>query len=215
MVPVEFAEAGRRLRNAERGHRPSTLRIETVDGRDWLQLMLSGVSRKLQADNEMRTTLDAITDAIRRQSERPGSQIRQFLDFLEDEAMARVQYAGVHAHHGSCGRSEPALRLQELCASGCVRRSKHSPAVTRALPLDVSSVYGVMNNTDLADQLRKAMFSTTCLPVWCEGSVQLFERRIDPEQNQPTVREVSYRFRVNGTKPETRPFGLRVAAQSP
>jgi hypothetical protein len=70
------------------------------------------------------------------------------------------------------------------------------------LALNVSSVYGVANDTDLTEPLRKAGFYG-CLSVWCEGSVQLFERRIPPEQNQPTVREVSYRFRVNGLNPQT------------
>lgn len=202
MVPVEFAEVGRPLPERERDIGRVLSGIETVDGRDWLQLMLAGVARKLQADNEDPDDIEAIADAIRRQSERPGSQIRQFLDFLEDEAMARV-------------RMQVCMRIMEAVAAQSprtgfksyvqrVREAFEAFAGSEGEPLllDVSSVYGVMNNTDLADQLRKAMFYF-CLPVWCEGSVQLFERRIDPEQNQPTVREVSYRFRVNGIKPET------------
>lgn len=202
MVPVGFADAGRPLLERERDIGRVLSGIETVDGRDWLQLMVSGVARKLQADNEDPDDIEAITDAIRRQSERPGSQIRQFLDFLEDEAMARVRMQvcmrimeAVAAQSPRAGFKSYVQRVREAYEAFAGRDGE-------PLPLDVSSVYGVMNNTDLADQLRKAMFYY-CLPVWCEGSVQLFERRIDPEQNQPTVREVSYRFRVNGIKPET------------
>lgn len=202
MVPVEFAEAGRPVAEREKDIGRVLSGIETVDGRDWLQLMLSGVARQLQNDNEDPDDIEAITDAIRRQSERPGSQIRQFLDFLEDEAMARVRMQvcmrimeAVAAQSPKDGFKSYVHRVREAFEAFAGRDGE-------PLPLDVSSVYGVANNTDLAEQLRKAMFYY-CLPVWCEGSVQLFERRIDPEQNQPTVREVSYRFRVNGMKPET------------
>jgi hypothetical protein len=202
MVPVQFAEPGRPLADREKDIGRVLSGIETVDGRDWLQLMLTGVARKLQADNEDADDIEAIVDAIRRQSERPGSQVRQFLDFLEDEAMARVRMQvcmrimeAVAAQSPKAGFKSYVQRVREAFEAFAGREGE-------ALPLDVNSVYGVMNNTDLAEQLRKAMFYY-CLPVWCEGSVQLFERRIDPEQNQPTVREVSYRFRVNGIKPET------------
>jgi len=43
----------------------------------------------------------------------------------------------------------------------------------------------------------------TCLPVWAEGSAQLFETRAEPVSGVATVREVSYRFRVNGNNPLT------------
>jgi hypothetical protein len=202
MVPVEFAEAGRPVLERERDIGRVLSGIETVDGRDWLQLMLSGVSRQLQNDSEDPDDIEAITDSIRRQSERAGSQIRQFLDFLEDEVMARVRMQvcmrimeAVAAQSPKEGFKSYVHRVREAFEAFAGREGE-------ALPLDVSSVYGVMNNTDLAEQLRKAMFYY-CLPVWCEGSVQLFERRLDPEQNKPTVREVSYRFRVNGMKPET------------
>jgi hypothetical protein len=202
MVPVEFAEAGRPLTEREKDIGRVLSGIENVDGRDWLQLMLSGVARQLQNDNEDPDDIEAITDAIRKQSERPGSQIRQFLDFLEDEAMARVRLQvcmrimeAVAAQSPKNGFKSYVHRVREAFEAFAGREGE-------SLQLDVSSVYGVANTTDLAEQLRKAMFYF-CLPVWCEGSVQLFERRIDPEQNQPTVREVSYRFRVNGMKPET------------
>lgn len=202
MVPVQFSEADRPRAEREEDIGRVLSGIESVDGRDWLQLLLSGVARKLQTDNEDPDDIEAITDAIRKQSERPGSQVRQFLDFLEDEAMARVRMQvcmrimdAVAAQSPKAGFKSYVQRVREAFEAFAGRDGE-------ALPLDVSSVYGVMNNTDLAEQLRKAMFYY-CLPVWCEGSVQLFERRIDPEQNRPTVREVSYRFRVNGIQPET------------
>lgn len=202
MAPVEFAETSRP--SAEREHDIGRVLsgIETVDGRDWLELMLAGVERKLRADNEDPEDIGFITDAIRRQSEQPGSQILRFLEFLEDEAMARVRLQvclrimeAVAAQSDKAGFKSYVQRVREAFESFAGQDGE-------PLALNVSSVYGVANDTDLTEPLRKAGFYG-CLPVWCEGSVQLFERRIAPEQSQPTVREVSYRFRVNGLNPQT------------
>jgi hypothetical protein len=75
MVPVEFAETSRPSAERERDIGRVLSGIETVDGRDWLELMLAGVERKLRADNEDPEDIGFITDAIRRQSEQPDSQI--------------------------------------------------------------------------------------------------------------------------------------------
>jgi hypothetical protein len=202
MVPIQFTEADRPAPERERDIGRLLSGIETVDGRDWLELLLSGIERKLQHDQEDQDDIDEVVTALRNQSQRPGSQIRRFLEFLEDEAMARV-------------RLQVCMRLMSVVATqsnregfkSYVRRAREcfdafAGAEGETLELDVGAVYGVANNIDLAQQLRKAMFYG-CLSVWAEGSVQLFERRIDPAQKQPTLREVSYRFRVNGTNPET------------
>lgn len=202
MVPVQFADANRPTAERERDIGRVLSGIETVDGRDWLQLILSGVERKLQNDNEDQDDIDEIATAIRNQSTRAGSQIRRFLDFLEDEAMARVRLqvcmrlmSAVAAQSNKDGLKSYVRRVRECFDA-------FAGAEGESLALDVGAVYGVANNTELAEQLRKAMFYN-CLSVWAEGSVQLFERRIDPAQNQPTLREVSYRFRVNGNNPGT------------
>ncbi|MBL0391226.1 hypothetical protein JJ685_08755 [Ramlibacter monticola] len=202
MVPVEFAETGRPLAKREDDIGRVLSGIESVDGRDWLQVMLTGVTNQLQSDHEDPDDIEAITGAIRRQSEHPGTQIRQFLDFLEDEAMARVRMQVCMRIMDAVAAQSPRAGFKSYVRS--VRDAFEAFAGHEGdpLPLEVGRVYGVANDTDLAEQLRKALFYQ-CLPVWCEGSVQLFERRIDPQQNQPTVREVSYRFRVNGIKPET------------
>ncbi|MFT4100214.1 MAG: hypothetical protein QM674_04075 [Burkholderiaceae bacterium] len=136
MVPVEFAEASRPVVERQRDIGRVLSGIETVDGRDWLELMLSGVARQLRNDNEDADDIEAITDAIRRQSERPGSQIRQFLDFLEDEAMARV-------------RMQVCMRIMEAVAAQSPRdgfKRIHRSLVSRA---------GVMQ--DIADEMVRLL----------------------------------------------------------
>ncbi len=202
MVPVQFAEPGRAATEREKDIGRVLSGIEKVDGRDWLELLLSGIERKLMNDDEDPDDIEEILTAIRSQSERAGSQVRRFLEFLEDEAMARVRLQvcmrlmnAVAAQSNKAGFKSYVRRVQESFEA-------FAGAEGDALTLEVSKVYGVSNNSDMSMELRKAMFYG-CLPVWSEGSVQLFERRNAPAQNQPTLREVSYRFRVNGNNPAT------------
>lgn len=108
--------------------------------------------------------------------------------------------------------SEPSLQVIEHMAAEFrvkeyVRRVKQcyelfgSPK-GEALLLDAATAFGQANNSDFAEHLRKALFYT-CLSVWPQWSVQLFETRTEPTQGFATVREVSYRFRVNGNNPAT------------
>lgn len=204
LVPIEFAQTDRPA--AERQHDIARLLsgIETVDGRDWLELILAGVEHKLRAeetDLEDLEDIDFILDAIRRQKERPDSQMLRFLEFLEDEAMARVRLQvclhimeAIAARSNKAGFQSYVRRVREAFEAFASQDGE-------PLMLDVSAVYGVANITDFGEFLRQATFYG-CLPVWCTGSVQLFEQRLDPGQQQPTVREVSYHFRVNGLNPQ-------------
>lgn len=202
MVPVQFAEPGRPAYEREKDIGRVLSGIEKVDGRNWLELLLSGIQRKLTNDGEDAEDIDEILTAIRTQSERPGSQVKRFLEFLEDEAMARVRLQ-------VCMQLMSAVAAQSTKAGfkSYVRRVRDcfeafAGAQGDSVTLDVSQAFGVSSNVDLATELRKAMFYG-CLPVWSEGSVQLFERRTAPEHNLPMLREVSYRFRVNGNNPTT------------
>ena len=202
MVPVQFADPARPACEREKDIGRVLSSIEKVDGRDWLELLLSGIRTRLTNLDEDAEDIDDIITAIRSQSERLGSQVRRFLEFLEDEAMARVRLqvcmqlmSAVAAQSNKAGFKSYVRRVKECFEA-------FADAAGDSLTLDVSKIFGVASNAELAVELRKAMFYG-CLPVWSEGSVQLFERRNAPEHNQPTLREVSYRFRVNGNNPTT------------
>ena len=202
MVPVEFVDSVRPAAEREKDIGRVLSGIETIDGRDWLELILSGIDRKLRNDGEDSEDIEEILVAIRLQSAQPGTQVRRFLEFLEDEALARVRLhvtmrlmEAVAAQSKKPGFKSYVARVRECFDS-------FSGMEGDPLTLEVGTVYGVANNVELSEQFRKAMFYG-CLPVWGEWAVQLFERRIVPAQNMPTVREVSYRFRVNGNNPAT------------
>jgi hypothetical protein len=202
MVPIQFAAPGRKAEERTKDVARVLSAIETIDGRDWLEVLLNGISKKLRKDGQDEDYIEEVVAAIQAQRTRPGSQVRQLLDFLDDEALSRV-------------RLQVTMRLMEAVAAqssrsglqSYVRRvrecfDKFAGIKAESLPLDVSSSYGMNNNSDFGDHLRKALFYT-CLPAWAEWSVQLFETRTEPTRGFATVREVSYRFRVNGQNPQT------------
>ncbi len=202
MVPIQFAASGRKVDERTKDVARVLSAIETIDGRDWLEVLLNGISKKLRKDGQEEEFIEEVVAAIHSQRARPGSQVRQLLDFLDDEALSRV-------------RLQVTLRLMEAVAAqssrpgmrSYVRRvrecfDKFAGINAESLPLDVSSFYGLGNNSEFGDHLRKALFYT-CLPAWAEWSVQLFETRTEPTRGFATVREVSYRFRVNGQNPQT------------
>ena len=202
IVPVQFAPPGRKPAEREGDIGRVLSAMETIDGRDWLEVILAGISRKLHNDGVDQDEVEAILSTIRKQRNQPRSQIGEMLDFLEDEALSRVRLqVGMRLMEAIAAHSnKPGLKTYVKRVLDCFET--FAGAEGESLLLDVSSTYGVQNNVDLADELRKALFYN-CLSVWAEWSVQLFERRTDPERKLPTVREVSYRFRINGKNPQS------------
>lgn len=201
MVPVQFASESRRAEERSRDVARVFTAIETVNGADCLDAFLDNVAVRLRRGQMDEDTIDAIVKNLREQRKLEGSQISRFFNFLDDEALARV-------------RLQVSMRLMEaIAAHASPLFDKYVQRVTRcyeqfgspegtALLLDVTSVYGQAGRVDLAEQLRKATFYN-CLSVWPEWATQLFETRAKSDTGFRTIREVSYRFRVNGRSPQT------------
>jgi hypothetical protein len=202
LVPVGFAPPNRKAAEREKDVARLLSAVETVEGRDWLDRLIEGIKHRLKKDDFEDDEIAPILESIRAQRGLPGSQMGRFLDFLDDDALARVRLqvtfklmASISAYANAPGFQAYVERVHQCFAS-------YASASGQALMLDVSTLFGQRNNGDLADLLRKATFYQ-CLPVWAEWSVQLFEARRDPGHGFATQREVSYRFRINGTNPDT------------
>ena len=154
--------------------------------------------------------------SYRQQIALSDSQITRFFDFLEDEALVRIRLhvtyrlmdAIAEAAAGRLGTRD-ARDMRTLIAY--VRRAR---ALFLALGsgesgdvyLNLASEYGDQADFALSDEAALVGFSG-CLPVWPESVAQIFEhqrRASDQPALLNTVREVSYRFRVNGINPEDR-----------
>src|SRR5574338_1307969 len=209
VVPVGFAAPDRKAVDREKDVARVFSAIEVIDGRDWLERLLDGIRNQLIHEEFDEEDIEPILMTVRGQRDQPGSQIRRFLDFLDDEALARVRLQVTFKLMQAVATQRNPKKDSQAVKNGLqayVERAlecfeRFGSASGKALPLDVSETYGQRSYTDLADHLRRAMFYG-CLPVWAEWSVQLFEARMDPERGFGTKREVSYRFRVNGNNPE-------------
>lgn len=201
MVPVSFVPPDRQADERQKDLARVFTAIETVDGSDWLDTLLKGIGARLRKERIDPDEVEDIVGTIRTQKDRPGSQIRRFLDFLDDEALSRV-------------RLQVTMRLMEAIASQSVKAGfceyvarvvgcyqAFASGVGTALPLDVSAVFGQHNNSQFGEHVDK-VGTYKALPVWPEWSAQLFENRTEPLRGFKTVREVSYRFRVNGVNPQ-------------
>lgn len=201
MVPVAFASNDRRADERSKDIGRVLTAIETVDGKDSLEALLKGIANQMRKDgldNEVEDTLAA----IRARRNMPSSLTREFVDFLEDEALARVRLQVTMRLMSAIASQSDNEALKQYVARVLHCFELFGGAEGDSLLLDVSSLYGQANNSDFAEHLRKALFYS-CLSVWAQWSVQLFETRTEPSQGFATVREVSYRFRVNGNNPMT------------
>jgi hypothetical protein len=72
------------------------------------------------------------------------------------------------------------------------------------LPLNLSSVYGKDADFDLSEHTTTAGF-VRCLPIWPDWMTQMFEEEISRTSGDDAhvIRELTYRFRVNGDVPES------------
>jgi len=202
LVPVMFASNDRRADERLKDIGKVLTAIETVEGADRLELLCEGIANKLRKEGMEDDEVDETLDAIRAQRNRPGSQIREFLDFLDDEALARVRLQVtmdlMDALSGQSSKLGFKAYVQQV--KDCF--AQFAGGKGTALLLDPSLDYGQQNVSDLAEHFCKASFYS-CLPVWAEGSAQLFETRTEPAHGVATLREVSYRFRINGDNPLT------------
>lgn len=201
LVKIQFASDERKAEERSQDLARVLTAIETIDGKDWLEVLLQSVANELRRRDVNEEEVDAIVTNIRAQRDRPGSQIRRFLDFLEDEALARVRLQVTMRLMAAVAESgSPALQAYVERVRGCY--DLFGGPQGEALALEVAAAYGVGSNVDLGEELRKALFYT-CLPLWPEHSVQLFETRTEPTRGFSAKREVSYRFRVNGLNPQS------------
>ncbi|MDT4292374.1 hypothetical protein RO575_22640 [Methylomonas sp. MO1] len=201
LVPIIFAPGQRKANERTADLARLFTAVEVIDGRDWLETLLSGVSTRLTKRGIDPSEIEDIVESIRSKRNQPGSQIHRFLDFLDDGALSRVRLQVTMQLMRAVAAQSKYEGFRDYVHRVIEAYDKFGGADGDALMLDVSVAYGHPNNSLLGEHLNKAMFYS-CLPVWSEWSVQLFETRTEPTRGFKTMREVSYRFRVNGMNPQ-------------
>ena len=201
LVPVQFASEARHADKRAQDVARLFTAIETVNGTDCLEALLANIAAKLRREDMDEDTLEAILANLRHQREMKDSQLARFFDFLDGEALARVRLqVSMRLMEAIAEHASPVLATYVRSVVSCYERFGGPNG--EALLLDATHAFGQAACTDLSAQLRKALFYG-CLSVWPEWSAQLFETRANSDKGFQTVREVSYRFRVNGRSPMT------------
>ncbi|MFZ4703742.1 MAG: hypothetical protein ACOYMG_27170, partial [Candidatus Methylumidiphilus sp.] len=186
---------------------------EEIQAEDWLERMADSIADVLSREDDEFDGIqrDKLFATLRQDFDRNDSQVTRFLNFLEDEALSRVRLAVSFAiMQAVAAQSAPSQDPSEQGFFAYVQKVVAlfklygTPESDRSLHLDMSRDFGLNGDFPVSAELVKALFYH-CLPVWAEWNTQLFEsRRVDPSTlGVCVVREVSYRFRVNGRDPRT------------
>ncbi len=211
MVSIEFAKADRPVSQQDKDVARVFSAKEEIQAEDWLERMSTSIAEtQAQRDDEFdEIQRDKLTETLRQDFDKSDSQVTRFLNFLEDEALARVRLAvSIAIMQGLATQVAKPKDTGEQAFVDYVQRVVllfnlfGSPESPHSWHFDLSREYGMASEFSASTELVKALFYN-CLPVWAEWNTQLFEsRRVDPSsRGVSVVREVSYRFRVNGKDP--------------
>ena len=182
--------------------------LEQVDARDYFQKMTTAIADYMEQQDQDEEEIQEVKENLQTERERADSQIGRFLNFLENEALARVraniclsimeEIAAIARQQLQSNRNHGLLVRYVETIVGIINLSQRE-----SLSVDLSLYFGNNAQFTLNDYLNQALFYS-CLAVWPEAKAQIFEEKTTVETGEAIQREVSYRFRVNGNNPETK-----------
>jgi len=91
LVPIQFANAERSFAEREDDVARLIAAVEEVESGDWLRCFEKPVRRKLALGGLQEDEIDGVIANVQREAARLDSQLVRFLNFLDDEALARVR----------------------------------------------------------------------------------------------------------------------------
>ncbi|WP_414530133.1 hypothetical protein [Nodularia chucula] len=207
LVPIAFPDAEAKTNLKNKPVAKVILAREQIDADDYFERMCSAVRDYVQ--NQLgwdEDDIEAAIDSLRAERDRTDSQLTRFLNFLDDEALARVRQTITLRIMEAIAQYSPtnSQPKHQLLAEYVHRVSNLLTSATEiGYSVDLTAAFGVGAEFDLSEYLNKSTFYY-CLPVWAEWETQIFEEKTRNQQGTSygVVREVSYRFRINGNNPE-------------
>lgn len=201
IVPVSFSSGQETQSKRNKDLAVLFSAVETIDAEDWLSVLLGGIRRRLERNELEADEIDDILESISDSKDLPGSLVRKFLDFLDDDALSRVRLQvsialmRAIAHQSKTAAMREYVRRVDLCFKDL------SLSIGKPIEIDASSLFGTGSVSTFGEHLEKVMFYSN-LPVWPKWSTQIVEGRSEHSSGFSTVREVSYGFRINGVNPK-------------
>jgi hypothetical protein len=213
MVAMEFAKANRSASECEKDVARVFSAQEEIQAEDWLERMATSItSAQSYRDDEFDDIQqEKLLETLRQDFDKQDSQVTRFLNFLEDEALSRVRLRvsfaimeSLAAQKSKSEHTNDRRFVEYVQRVNLLLQHYGTPESPHTLHIDLTRAFGLSAEFSISQELIKALFYN-CLPVWAEWNTQLFEsRRVDPQtRGVSVIREVSYRFRVNGKDPRS------------
>ena len=213
MLAMEFAKTDRPASAREKDVARVLSAQEEIQAEDWLERMATSIAtaQSYRDDEFDELQQEKLLETLRQDFDKQESQVTRFLNFLEDEALSRIRLRVSFAiMDGLAAQKSKSEHVNDRRFVDYVQRVNQlfqhygAPESPHSLHLDLTRAFGLSAEFSISQELIKALFYN-CLPVWAEWNTQLFEsRRVDPQtRGVSVVREVSYRFRVNGKDPRS------------
>ena len=205
LIPIAFPNPEVKNNTRTKPVAKVILAREQIDADNYFDQMCSAVRKYMQDQLDLdEDDIETAIDSLQAELDTADSQLNRFLKFLDDEALARV-------------RLTITLRIMQAIAQYSETKNKphHSiiaeyvyrvtllltSATEIGYDVDLTAHFGSDVEFNLLEYLNQATFYN-CLPVWAEWKTQIFEKRNQEGSSHGVVREVSYRFRINGNNPQ-------------
>ena len=208
LIPLTFAESDLKKSDSPKKFAKMIAGTETVevDADDYFNKFCRSVQEYLKQESDIDSDeMAKVEDCLQTEYQRTNSQIKRFFNFLQTEALSRVRLNT--AFHIMSAIKEKAQNYSQdtnhdkyRLLTEYVHRIEQLRDLVKekGLVIDAGAIYGGIDNIDLVDYLAKTSFFY-CLTVWPACETQIFERK---NTDQSVVREISYRFRINGKNPQ-------------
>ncbi|ERT06041.1 hypothetical protein M595_3987 [Lyngbya aestuarii BL J] len=207
LIPLAFDD--RSLSKSDRGVQVAKIisAIERIDTANYFKRMCDAITHELETNRD--ADEDEIRDAIaslEAEHNRVESQIKRFLEFLEDEALSRVRLNITFIiMEAIANKAKDSTDPNKQLLAEYIQRVKHFVEIVKnkGLTLDLTTHYGTTAEINFLDYIHSSRFFS-CLAVWPEWKTQIFENRQANSDSADSniIREISYRFRINGNNPE-------------
>lgn len=207
LLPLAFADSTISTPNSGKRVAKIISAIERIDTGNYFERMVKAIEDELQEEGELDE--DEIEDALASLEDEYNSsesQLQRFLSFLDDEALSRVRlHITFQIMDAIAEKAKTISERNEQRLVEYVHRINYFVEFVKeeGLNLNLKQDYGEKAEFNFLDFIHKDKFFS-CLAVWPEWKTQIFEDRKQPSDstNYEVIREISYRFRVNGQNPE-------------
>lgn len=207
LIPLAFDD--RSQAKSDRGVEVAKIisAVERIDSDNYFKRMCDAIADELETNRDAEEDeIDEAIASLEAEHNRVESQIKRFLQFLDNEALSRVRLnITMRIMEAIANKAKDSQDPNKQLLAEYIQRIKHFVEIVKnqGLTLDLTTYYGAMAEINFLDYIHNARFFS-CLAVWPEWETQIFENRqanSDSTDNNIT-REISYRFRINGNNPE-------------